>query len=65
VRIISSIQEALDAVGQEFGASGWVTIDQDRIDAFADATGDHQWIHVDVERARAGSPITQRSPMAS
>lgn len=56
MRIISSIQEALDAVGQEFGASDWVTIDQDRIDAFADATGDQQWIHVDVERAGAESP---------
>src|SRR5271154_3303935 len=56
VRIISSIPDALDAVGQEFGASDWVTIDQDRIDAFADATGEHQWIHVDVERARAESP---------
>jgi acyl dehydratase len=56
VRIISSIQEASDAVGQEFGASDWVTIDQDRIDGFADATGDHQWIHVDVDRARAESP---------
>jgi acyl dehydratase len=56
MRIISSIEEALDAVGQDFGASDWVTIDQDRIEAFADATGDHQWIHVDVERARTESP---------
>jgi acyl dehydratase len=56
VRILSSIQEALDAVGQEFGVSDWVTIDQERIVAFADATGDQQWIHVDVERARAESP---------
>ena len=56
MRILSSIHEAVDAVGQEFGVSEWATIDQDRIDAFADATGDHQWIHVDVERARAESP---------
>ncbi|HWF69488.1 MAG TPA: MaoC family dehydratase [Mycobacterium sp.] len=56
MRIISSIEEAVDAVGQEFGASDWITVDQDRIDAFADATGDHQWIHVDVERARTESP---------
>src|SRR6516225_6727228 len=56
MRIISSIEEALDAVGQDFGASDWVTVDQDRIEAFADATGDHQWIHVDVERARTESP---------
>src|SRR6201987_4270127 len=56
MRIISSIEEALDAWGQDFGASRWVTVDQDRIDAFADATDDHQWIHVDVERARSESP---------
>jgi acyl dehydratase len=56
VRIIGSIAEAVDAVGQELGVSGWTAIDQDRIDAFADTTGDRQWIHVDVERARAESP---------
>jgi acyl dehydratase len=56
VRIIGSIAEAVDAVGQELGVSGWTAVDQDRIDAFADTTGDHQWIHVDVERARAESP---------
>jgi acyl dehydratase len=56
MRIISSIEEAIDAVGQEFGASDWIMVDQDRIDAFADTTGDDQWIHVDVERARTESP---------
>ena len=56
MRIISSIEEALGAVGQDFGVSDWVTVDEDRIEAFADATGDHQWIHVDVERARTESP---------
>lgn len=56
MRIISSIEEAIDAVGQEFGVSDWITVDQDRIDAFAGTTGDHQWIHVDVERARTESP---------
>jgi acyl dehydratase len=56
VRTISSIEEAIDAVGEEFGVSDWIILDQARIDAFADATGDHQWIHVDVERARTESP---------
>lgn len=56
MHIISSIEEAVAAVGQEFGASDWITVDQDRINAFADATGDQQWIHVDVERARSQSP---------
>jgi acyl dehydratase len=65
VRIISSIEEAIEAIGQEFGVSEWITVDQDRIDAFADATGDHQWIHVDVERAPLKALICQRSPTAS
>jgi acyl dehydratase len=56
MRIISSIEEAIDAVGHEFGVSDWIILDQDRIDAFADATGDHQWIHIDAERARNESP---------
>jgi acyl dehydratase len=56
MRIIASIAEALDTVGQELGVSQWVVVDQDRINAFADTTGDLQWIHVDVERAAAESP---------
>ena len=56
VRVISSIEEAVEAVGQELGTSDWIAIDQKRVDAFADTTGDHQWIHVDVERARTESP---------
>ena len=56
VRILSSIEEATNAVGEEFGVSDWITVDQDRIDGFAGVTGDHQWIHVDAERARTESP---------
>lgn len=56
MRVISSIQDAVDAVGQELGVSKWVAVDQDRINAFADTTGDHQWIHIDIERARSESP---------
>jgi acyl dehydratase len=56
VRVITSIDEAVDAVGQDLGVSQWITIDQDRIIEFADATGDHQWIHIDVERAQSESP---------
>jgi acyl dehydratase len=41
-------------VGDEFGPSSWIVVDQERITAFADATGDHQWIHVDPERAAHG-----------
>ena len=43
-------------LGEDFGASEWVTIDQATIDKFAEATGDHQWIHVDVARAKAEMP---------
>jgi acyl dehydratase len=56
MKVISSIHDAQQAVGQELGVSDWMRIDQQRVDAFADATGDHQWIHVDVDRARAESP---------
>ena len=56
MRVISSIEEAVEAVGQELGVSDWVGVDQKRINTFADVTGDHQWIHVDAERARTESP---------
>ena len=56
MRVISSIEEAFEAVGQDLGVSDWIGIDQERIDAFADVTGDHQWIHVDLDRASAESP---------
>jgi acyl dehydratase len=41
-------------VGQELGASDWITVTQQRIDLFAQATGDYQWIHLDAERAAKG-----------
>jgi acyl dehydratase len=56
MKTIASVADAVSAVGQELGVSGWLLIEQDRIDAFAAATGDHQWIHVDPERAKAESP---------
>jgi acyl dehydratase len=56
MKVIGSIDEALQLIGQELGVSDWTGIDQKRIDAFADVTGDHQWIHVDPDRAGAESP---------
>jgi acyl dehydratase len=56
MRVITSIDDAADAVGGELGVSDWLTVDQARIDAFAEATGDHQWIHVEPGRAKAESP---------
>lgn len=56
MKVITSIDDAVSAVGEELGVSDWLQIDQKRINDFADATGDHQWIHVDVDRAKAESP---------
>lgn len=46
------VSELNDYVGQTFGPTEWLTVDQDRINRFADATEDHQFIHVDEEKAR-------------
>jgi acyl dehydratase len=54
--IVERPQELLQHVGEEFGPSEWITVDQAMIDKFAEATGDHQWIHVDVERAKREMP---------
>ena len=50
-----NLEDLVRFVGQEIGASKWVTLDQETIDQFAKCTGDHQWIHVDVERAKRES----------
>lgn len=52
---INSYEEFASHLGEELGASEWLTVDQERINMFADATLDHQCIHVDVERAKAES----------
>lgn len=56
MRTITSVDDAVAAVGTELGTSDWLPVDQARIDTFADATGDHQWIHVDRQHASAESP---------
>ncbi|PQM27511.1 dehydratase [Sphingopyxis lindanitolerans] len=53
-RVFETPAALLDAVGESFGPTTWVAIEQDRIDLFAQATDDHQWIHVDPERAKDG-----------
>ena len=50
--VFNSPFELEAALGQTFGPTEWLLIDQDRINKFADATGDYQWIHVDVEKAK-------------
>lgn len=53
-RIFETPAALLEAVGESFGPTEWVAIEQDRIDMFAQATDDHQWIHVDPARAKDG-----------
>lgn len=55
MKVIGSIDEAEQAVGEELGVGEWRLVDQKVIDAFADVTDDHQWIHVDAERAKVES----------
>jgi len=50
---IATLDEIRAKIGEEVGASSWLTVDQARIDAFADATEDHQFIHVDPAAAAA------------
>ena len=56
MKVITSVEDAVETVGQELGVGNWKEIDQQRIDAFADVTEDHQWIHVDTDRAKTESP---------
>jgi acyl dehydratase len=53
-RIFDRPAALLDGVGECFGPTDWLSMDQERIDRFAEATEDRQWIHVDPERARGG-----------
>jgi acyl dehydratase len=56
MRVIASLAELKQLVGQEVATSDWVEISQERVNQFAEATGDLQWIHIDVERSRKESP---------
>ncbi|WP_151446475.1 MaoC family dehydratase [Lacisediminimonas profundi] len=56
MRVIETLGELRELVGQEVAVSDWVEITQQQVQTFAEATGDHQWIHLDVERARRESP---------
>ncbi len=48
-----TLEELQAAVGQQFGPSDWLQVDQERINRFAEATIDHQFIHVDPKAAAA------------
>ena len=51
-RVVTTVDELKQLIGQEIGVSDWLEITQERVNQFADATGDHQYIHVDPERAK-------------
>ena len=53
-RIISTLDEFENIVGEHLGYSDYLAVTQEKINLFADATGDHQWIHIDPERAADG-----------
>ena len=54
--IINGLDGLRQLIGQEAGASDWLTVTQEMIDSFAQLTDDHQWIHIDSARAKAESP---------
>ncbi|MDA0822559.1 MAG: MaoC family dehydratase [Proteobacteria bacterium] len=56
MRVIDYPKDMKNHIGEEFGVSEWVDVDQAMIDKFAEATGDHQWIHVDPQRAKSEMP---------
>lgn len=45
------LEDIRSRIGEEVGASSWLTISQERIDEFAEATEDRQFIHTDPEAA--------------
>jgi acyl dehydratase len=49
-----SLADLSASVGQAFGPSDWLRIDQQTISEFARVTRDEQWIHMDAKRAAAG-----------
>ena len=51
-RVITTVDELKELIGQELSVGQWVEITQERVNQFADVTGDHQYIHVDPERAK-------------
>ena len=54
MKVFTSPDDLVAAVGSDLGPGPWRTIEQSRVDAFAVATDDEQWIHVDAARAAAG-----------
>src|SRR6202007_1445289 len=43
MRVIESLSQLKELIGQEVSVSNWVEITQERVNQFAEATGDLQW----------------------
>ena len=56
MRVIASLAQLKELIGQEVAVSDWTEVTQERVNQFAQATGDLQWIHLDVERSKKESP---------
>jgi len=52
----TSIYDCRNFVGEKFGPSDWIELDQPLINAFGKLTRDESWHHVNVERARTEMP---------
>jgi len=52
-KVVRTVAELRELVGQELGVSPWMEMTQELVNAFADLTGDQQYIHVDPQRAAA------------
>lgn len=53
---VDTIEDVAQHLGETFGPSAWLTIDQTMIDAFASVTNDLGWYHIDPVRAAREMP---------
>ncbi len=50
--LFSDFDQIKEFVGQSFGFTEWLEVNQEMINGFAEATLDKQWIHIDEEKAK-------------
>jgi acyl dehydratase len=54
---IEDLKSLKNLEGQEFPATDWMMVTQERIQKFAEVSEDRQWIHLDPIRAQRESPF--------
>ena len=54
MRLFTSTADIEASVGDDLGATDWLTVDQATVTGFANVTRDFNWVHIDVDRAKAG-----------